>query len=76
MGQVGLSSCRQLVSSVETDEGVVVDGNCRSSLDLTRREKKLVKFEQRREKCCRIGAKESQMLPDLSGGEPNTAGFE
>ena len=49
---------------------------CKSSLNLSRREKKLVKFEQRREKCRRIGAKESQMLPDLSGGEPNVAGFE
>lgn len=49
---------------------------CKSSLDLSRREKKLVKFEQRREKCCRIGAKESQMLPDLSGGEPNAARFK
>ena len=49
---------------------------CISSLDLSRRERKLVKFEQRREKCRRIGAKESQMLPDLSGGEPNAARFK
>lgn len=39
----------------------------RSLLDLSRREQKLVKFERRREKCHRIGAKESQMLLDLSG---------
>lgn len=49
---------------------------CKSSLDLSKREEKLVKFEWRREKCCRIRATERQMLPDLSGGEPNATESE